>query len=138
MPEVGAQLSNQAVAVDQHRAPPATLAEHGEVLIIGCEVDVLDLEAERLADAEAQLGDQAEEQPIAAALGGDDGEDRVDLAQRHSSRRRRLEMDPLDFAHGVPRDQVVAVGPAQEAGNRRLLAGPGCGRQVGDGGEEGA
>src|SRR5438445_481182 len=78
VPEVAAQLSNQAVAVDQHRAPPATLAEHGEVLIIGCEVDVLDLEAERLADAEAQLGDQAEEQPIAAALGGDGGEDRLD------------------------------------------------------------
>jgi hypothetical protein len=53
VPKAGAQLRNQAVAVDQHRAPPATLAEHGEVLIVGCEVDVLDLEAERLADAEA-------------------------------------------------------------------------------------
>jgi len=32
--EVGAQLDHQAVAIDQHRASPATLPEHGQVLIV--------------------------------------------------------------------------------------------------------
>ncbi len=41
--EVGAQLDHQAVAIDQHRASPATFAEHGQVLIVTGEVDVFNL-----------------------------------------------------------------------------------------------
>jgi hypothetical protein len=68
--EVGAQLDNQTVAVDQYRAPPATFTEYGQVLIVAGEVDVFNLERKGLADAEAKLGNETEQQPVTATMGG--------------------------------------------------------------------
>lgn len=73
MAEVGTQLDDEAIPIDEHRASPATLAEHGQVLIVTGEIDVFNLEGECLADAATEFGNEAEEQTVTATMGGSEG-----------------------------------------------------------------
>ena len=83
--EVSAQLDNQAVGIDQHRASPATLTEHGQVLIVAGKVDVFNLERKGLADAKAEFGNEAEQQPVTALMGGDGSQDGGDLPRAQTA-----------------------------------------------------
>ncbi len=105
--EVSAQLDNQAVGIDQHRASPATLTEHGQVLIVAGKVDVFNLERKcrsrrRWAGIAARMADLSRAQPSWCGW---------------------IEMDPVEPPHRVSADELVTVGPGEEARNRRLLAG---------------
>ncbi len=72
--QVASKLPDQPIVVEQHRALASALAQHGEVLVVGGQVQILHVEPERLADAQPGLEDQAEQQPVPLALGRDGGQ----------------------------------------------------------------
>jgi hypothetical protein len=58
------ELADQANVIQQNRAPLPTLAEHVEMLVIGRQVQVLQVQPQRLGDTQTRLEDQAEQEPI--------------------------------------------------------------------------
>jgi hypothetical protein len=138
VPEVCAQLDNQPVAVNQYRPSPAALPEDGHMFIVACQVDVFDLKRKGLTDAETELGNQAEQQPVTATMDRDGRQDGGNLPRAQTAWCGWIETDTVEPPHRVSRDELVTVRPGEEAGNRRLLTGPRCGRQMRDRREEAA
>jgi hypothetical protein len=96
------------------------------------------MDAERFAGAQAGRGDQREQQPVALTRARDDVEDLLDLPGGEPAWCRRCDTDALDARDRVGRDVLVAVAPAQEAGERGVRAGAAGGAQRRAGREEGA
>jgi hypothetical protein len=78
--EVAAQHRDELGVVEQHGAAALALTKHGEMLVVGGEGEVLDVEGERFAGAQPGAGDQAEQQPIAGLGARDRLQDPVDIA----------------------------------------------------------
>ncbi len=108
------------------------------MFIVACQVDVFDLKRKGLANAETELRNKAEQQPVTATMGGDGSQDGSDLPRAQTAWCGWTETDAIEPPHRVSGDELVTVRPGEEAGNRRLLAGLRCGRQMRDRREEAA
>jgi hypothetical protein len=61
--EVAAQHPDEPGVVEQHGSAPLAFAQDREVLVVGAQVEILDMNAERFACAQASRRDQREQQP---------------------------------------------------------------------------
>jgi hypothetical protein len=127
--QIGSNLSDESRIVDEHGPPFAAFPQDVQMLVVRGEIEVFDMETERLADAKAGLEDQAEEQTVAFLLRGNGGQDLLGFLATDSPRKRRLPLDAVDLLHGIGRKVVVAIGPSEEAGDRRLFSGASSGRK---------
>jgi hypothetical protein len=69
------------------------------MLIVAGEVDVLHLERKGFADAETELGNQAEQQPVTATLGGDGSQDGGHFSGAQTAGCGWIGMDAVDPPH---------------------------------------
>ena len=98
------------------------------MFIVARQVDVFHLERKGFADAETELGNQAEQQPVTAAIGWNRGQDGGDLSRAQTAWCGWIET--VEPPHRVSGDELMTIRPGEEAGDRGLLAGARCGRQV--------
>src|SRR6266568_6875941 len=135
------QRSETSIAISERLASGRELLirqQHHDVVTRSGEVDVFNLERKRLADAQTELGNEAEQQPVTATLRGDGSQDGGDPPRAQTAWCGWIEMDAVDPPPRVSGDELVTVRPGEEARDRGLLASPRCGRQVRNGREEAA
>jgi hypothetical protein len=65
MPQISAQQHQEGRIVEEYGALPRALAAHRQVLVVGGQVQILDVGAERFAGPQARGMDQPEQHPIA-------------------------------------------------------------------------
>src|SRR6266852_5640383 len=124
--QIGPELLYQPRVVKQDRSPSATFSHDRQVLIVEREVKILHIQGKPLADPQASLREQTEEEPITQTPGGNNFENALNLGALHSTRLRRIEFHRVDLAHGVTVEQIVLLSPSQKTCYRCLLTRPGC------------
>jgi hypothetical protein len=71
------------------------------MFIVACQVDVFNLKRKGLADAEIEFRNQAEQQPVAATMGGDGRQDGGDLPRAQTTWCGWIETDAVELPHRV-------------------------------------
>ena len=71
------------------RSSSATFAQHGDVLVVTAEVEIIDLDGQSLTDAHAGGVEQPEQQPVAVAGCGDGSQDGLDVLGGYRARGRQ-------------------------------------------------
>jgi len=129
--QVGSELLHETWIVEQDRSPLAAFPHDGQMLIIEREVKILHIQGKPLADSQAGLREQTEEEPVTQTLGGNSCENALNLGTLHSTRLWRIEFHPVDLAHRVAVEQLLLLGPGQKACDRCLFARSGCRAKLG-------
>src|SRR2546429_8446850 len=117
--EVGSELLHQTWIVEQDRSPLAAFPHDGQMLIIEREVKILHIQGKPLADSQAGLREQTEEEPVTQTLGGNSFENALNLGTLHSTRLWRVEVYPGRPSHRVWGGPVLVSGPRPKTGGRR-------------------
>src|SRR5256885_8757943 len=114
--QVGSELLHQTWIVEQDRSPLAAFPHDGQMLIIEREVKILHIQGKPLADSQAGLREQTEEEPVTQTLGGNSFENALNLGTLHSTRLWRVEFYPLGLSPRASVEQLLLVRPRQQAG----------------------
>ena len=109
--------------VEQHRAAMSALAEDIEVLIVVGQVEIVHIKRERLADAQAGLGEQPKEQLVTEMVMRDDLQHRINLVPRDPARPWLRHLHAVERDERVRVEQVVFDRPGEEAVERGHGAG---------------
>lgn len=123
LPQVGPQMAHEGGIIEEERPVPPAFPLHAQVLIVGGHVQVLNVDSQRLGDAQSRLGEQPKEEPVARLGCGDRREDPRDSVFPHPTRWRWMNRDPFNPGHRVSRNMSAAICPCEEAGEGGLNAG---------------
>ena len=83
-----------------------------------------------IADPQAGLQEQTEEESVTLTLGGNGFENAFNLVALHATRLRLIEFHPLNLEHRVAVEQFVLMRPGEEARYGGLFTCPRCGTEV--------
>ena len=112
--EVAPQQGDQDRVVEQNGATAAALGQHGDVLIVVGEVEVIDVDGQGLADAHAGGGEQGEQQPVAVFVPGDGPRHGIDVSGQHRTGREGRDASAVQAGHWVGVDQFGPIRPGQQ------------------------
>src|SRR6266487_569283 len=120
--QVGSELLHQMRIVEQERSPFATFPHDSQMFIVEREIEILHIQRESLADPQAGLQEQAEEESVTRTRSGNSCENAFNLIALHATRLWRVEFHPVDLAHRIAIKQFLSLSPGQKACHRSLLA----------------
>ncbi len=99
--QVGPEPLYHTWIVEQDRPPFAAFSYDRQMLIVEREVEILHIQGEPLADPQAGLQEQTEEESATLTLSGNGFENAFNLVALHATRLWRIEFHPLDLEHRV-------------------------------------
>jgi hypothetical protein len=111
--QISAELLYQASVIQQHRPPSIALAQDTYMLVVRCEVQVLNVQGQRLPYSQAGLEDQTKQHPIAQSASRNLGQDREGQLEREWEKELsgRI-LDPVQYIHILDRGFEKAQGYA--------------------------